>query len=127
MFGFDAAKQAATCVDEEECSTYIPDVGYWTQKKIVTELQDATLFPDKDAFGIKGFGTPKQWLDFINSDKSLNHGYKLHLVKTCLTADDFTKKTGLAMTAEAKAAAKKPKQKLRAKNAMKAAKKMPMP
>lgn len=125
MFGFDAAKQAADCVDEEECAAYIPDVGYWTQKKIVTELQDATLFPDKNDFGIKGFGTPKQWLDFINSDKSLNHGYKLHLIKTCLTADDFTKKTGLVMTAEAKAAVKKPK--LRAKNAMKTAKKMPMP
>lgn len=48
--------------------------------KIVTDIAIARRFPSKKRRGQKGFGTPEQWLNFINSDSSINQGYKFHLV-----------------------------------------------
>ena len=123
LFGFNAAQAAAH--DDDESMNAEPETGYWTQQKIVSALQDAALFPDKNKFGIEGFGTPQQWCEFINDDKSLNHGYKLHLVKTCLTAADYEKQTGRKLQATEDSQLKA-KRKPRTRKATKTAKKMPM-
>ena len=123
LFGFNVAQAVAH--EDDEFMNVEAETGYWTQQKIVSELRDATLFPDKNDFGIEGFGTPQQWCEFINDDKSMNHGYKLHLVKTCLTAADYEKQTGrkLQVTEDSQLKAKR---KPRTRKAMKTAKKMPM-
>ena len=54
---------------------------------IVDDIKQAKLFPETDKNGITGFGTPKQWLDFVNSEFDEIYGldaWKFHLVKTCL-------------------------------------------
>lgn len=124
LFGFNVAQAASH--EEDEDLHVEPETGYWTQEKIVSELRDAALFPDKNAFNIQGFGTPQQWLDFINTDRSLSHGYKFHLVKTCLTAADYAKKMHIDYVPE-DAAEEKPKRKKLRIYRKKAAKKMPMP
>lgn len=57
------------------------DTGYFSiNLDITSELCMAKRFPSKKRRGQKGFGTPKQWLDFINNDSELNKGFKFHLV-----------------------------------------------
>ena len=56
-------------------------VGYFGKEfDIVDEIGIAMKFPVKPKEGQTGFGTPKQWLEFINDDIDLNKGYKFHLV-----------------------------------------------
>lgn len=56
-------------------------VGYFGKELgIVDEIDIAMKFPVKPKEGQIGFGTPEQWLEFINDDKDLNKGYKFHLV-----------------------------------------------
>lgn len=47
---------------------------------VVDDMEDAVLFPEKNVENVKGFGTPQQWLEYWNSDETLN--FKFHLVKT---------------------------------------------
>lgn len=57
------------------------ETGYFDDNNQITpELSCAKLFPSENIFGIKGFGKPEKWVEFINTDKSLNKGYKFHLV-----------------------------------------------
>lgn len=57
------------------------DVGYFGKGLVVVDdKEDAMVFPSKPKENQKGFGSPEQWLEFINSDDDLNHGYKFHLV-----------------------------------------------
>lgn len=59
----------------------IDEVGYFGKNGLITKVkQQAKIFPSKNIYKIKGFGSPKQWLDFINNDEQLNYGYKFHLV-----------------------------------------------
>lgn len=55
--------------------------GYFDENNgITTELSAAKLFPSDNVFKIKGFGEPEKWVEFINTDRSLNNGYRFHLV-----------------------------------------------
>ena len=59
----------------------IVETGYFGKDlTIVQDMVDAKKFPSKKRPRQKGFGTPEQWLEFINADNDLNHGYKFHLV-----------------------------------------------
>ena len=61
------------------------DTAYFGERnKIVTEVEAARRFYSKPRKRQKGFGSPRQWLDFINSDSDLNQGYKFHLVAVLL-------------------------------------------
>lgn len=67
LFGFNKTNKTLT--------------GYFDDNNsITTELSAAKLFPSENVFKIKGFGKPEKWVEFINTDKSLNNGYKFHLV-----------------------------------------------
>lgn len=56
--------------------------GYFDcNNKITTELSCAKLFPSENIFKVKGFSEPEKWVEFINTDKYLNNGYKFHLVR----------------------------------------------
>ena len=48
--------------------------------KIVDDIQDAMKFPSKNFYSTKGFGTPKQWLEFFKGEPELED-WKFHLVK----------------------------------------------
>lgn len=57
-------------------------VGYFgTANHIVEDLIDAKKFPDQNVHGLSGYGLPEQWVQLINTDHDLNHGFKFHLVK----------------------------------------------
>lgn len=81
MFGFCLADPAdvgylATIPNDAECE----DV-------ITYNIREAKLFPSTNVNGITGFGTPKQWLKFVNEEFKDIYGpyaWKFHLVKTCL-------------------------------------------
>ena len=61
------------------------DTAYFGERnKIVTEIEAARRFYSRPRKRQKGFGSPQQWLDFINSDPDLNQGYKFHLVSVLL-------------------------------------------
>ena len=63
------------------CKDNIDQVGYFSKDlKITDDVSEAKVFTAENVNNIKGFGTPEQWLEFINSDCSLNHGYFFHLV-----------------------------------------------
>ena len=63
------------------CKNDIDKVGYFSNDLNITEdVNKAKVFISKNIEGVKGFGTPEQWLEFINTDSSLNHGYYFHLV-----------------------------------------------
>lgn len=63
------------------CKSDIDQVGYFGDDLEITEdVSKARVFTTENVNNIKGFGTPEQWLEFINSDDSLNHGYFFHLV-----------------------------------------------
>ena len=49
--------------------------------EIVDSLENATKFPSKNVFNIKGFGTPQQWFDFFKKEHELAN-WKFHLMKT---------------------------------------------
>lgn len=54
---------------------------------ITDDIKDAKLFPSINVNGITGFGTPEDWLKFVNEEFHEIYGpyaYKFHLVKTCL-------------------------------------------
>lgn len=56
-------------------------VGYFGKDlNIVDDIDLAMKFPSKPKEGQVGFGTPEQWLEFVNDDFDLNKGYKFHLV-----------------------------------------------
>lgn len=48
--------------------------------KIVEMHKDAIKFPSENVYGIKGFGTPKQWFDFFKGETELED-WKFHLMK----------------------------------------------
>ena len=59
----------------------IDQVGYFSEDlKITDDVDKAKVFKSENVDNLKGFGTPEQWLEFINSDDSLNQGYIFHLV-----------------------------------------------
>lgn len=62
------------------------DTGYFGKNlQIVTDINAAMLFPNKPRKNKRGFGSPQQWLDFLNDpNEKLNHGFKFHLVMTNL-------------------------------------------
>lgn len=63
------------------CKDDIDKVGYFSNDLDITEdASKAKVFMAENVSNIKGFGTPEQWLEFINTDSSLNHGYCFHLV-----------------------------------------------
>ena len=66
-------------LDDEDDTAYFGE-----SNKIVTELAAARRFFSKPRKGQKGFGTPEQWLEFINSAPDLNQGYRFHLVPVTL-------------------------------------------
>ena len=47
--------------------------------KIVESVDDAMKFPSVNVYGTKGFGTPKQWLEFFKGENDLS-SWKFHLV-----------------------------------------------
>ena len=47
--------------------------------KIVESVDDAMKFPSDNVYGTKGFGTPKQWLEFFKGEHDLS-SWKFHLV-----------------------------------------------
>ena len=47
--------------------------------KIVESVDDAMKFPSVNVYGTKGFGTPKQWLEFFKGEHDLS-SWKFHLV-----------------------------------------------
>lgn len=48
--------------------------------QLVESMNDAKRF-EWSGRKKKGKGDPQSWLDYINSDEELNHGYEFHLVK----------------------------------------------
>ena len=48
--------------------------------KIVDDVDDAMRFPSANVYNTKGFGTPKQWLEFFKGEEALSE-WKFHLVK----------------------------------------------
>ena len=48
--------------------------------KIVESQEDAIKFPSENVYGIKGFGTPKQWFEFFKGEPELED-WKFHLMK----------------------------------------------
>ena len=64
------------------CKDDIDKTGYFqAPASIVEDADEATYFPTQNVDKTKGFGTPKQWLDFVNNDDSVNNGYEFHLVR----------------------------------------------
>ena len=47
---------------------------------IVEDVDDAMRFPSKNIYNAKGFGTPKQWLEFFKGEYELAD-WQFHLVK----------------------------------------------
>lgn len=47
---------------------------------ITSDIEEALRFPAENLNGSEDFGTPKQWLDFFNSENSLKK-WKFHLLK----------------------------------------------
>lgn len=41
---------------------------------------EAMKFPSQNIYGVKGFGTPKQWLEFFKAESELED-WKFHLMK----------------------------------------------
>ena len=77
------------------CKSAQDEVGYLAkipckagdEDVIADDIKRAKLFPETNENGITGFGSPKQWLDFVNSEFNEIYGpnaWKFHLVKTCL-------------------------------------------
>lgn len=68
------------------------DVGYLAEmpgkKFAMTEdIREAKLFPESNTDGRSGFGSPAQWLEFVNAELKDMFGdaaYVFHLVKTTL-------------------------------------------
>lgn len=59
----------------------IDNVGYFgNDGNIVSDLAEAKRFPSKKKILQRGFAPPKKWLEFINNDDQLNHGFKFHLI-----------------------------------------------
>lgn len=48
--------------------------------KIVKTYDEALKFPSMNIYGIKGFGTPKQWLEFFKGEDELSN-WKFNLLK----------------------------------------------
>lgn len=48
--------------------------------KIVDSHDEAMKFPSQNIYGVKGFGTPKQWLEFFKAESELED-WKFHLMK----------------------------------------------
>lgn len=48
--------------------------------KIVDDKEDALKFPSENVYKTKGFGTPKQWLEFFKGEDDLKE-WKFHLMK----------------------------------------------
>lgn len=49
--------------------------------EIVDSIDEAMKFPSINIYSQKGFGTPKQWLEFFKGEPELVD-WKFHLVKT---------------------------------------------
>ena len=81
MFGFSLADP-----DETGFLAKIPtDVE--DEDIICDDMKEAKVFPASNEDGITGFGTPQQWLEFVNEEFKDIYGpyaWKFHLVKTCL-------------------------------------------
>lgn len=68
------------------------DVGYLAKmpgKKfaMTDDVREAKLFPESNAEDQAGFGSPEQWLEFVNAELKDMFGdaaYVFHLVKTTL-------------------------------------------
>ena len=48
--------------------------------KIVHDTRKALKFPSENIYGVNGFGTPKQWLEFFKGEDELST-WKFHLSK----------------------------------------------
>ena len=48
--------------------------------KVVEDVEDAMKFPSENVYRTKGFGTPKQWLEFFKGEDELSE-WKFHLLK----------------------------------------------
>lgn len=48
--------------------------------EVVESLVDASEFPSLNVYKTKGFGTPKQWLEFFRDEPTLS-AWDFHLVK----------------------------------------------
>lgn len=60
----------------------IEETGYFGgPNTIVTSSLDAMRFYSQNINNVKGFGTPKQWEELINSDSEMNSNFCFHLVK----------------------------------------------
>lgn len=56
--------------------------GYFkAPSEIVDDINKASSFPTQNVLSVEGFGTPHQWLDFVNEDNGLNNGFQFHLVR----------------------------------------------
>lgn len=77
------------------CLNDLDEVGYLAkiptdendEDVITDDIKNAKLFPSINEDGITGFGTPEQWLEFVNEEFKDIYGpyaYKFHLVKTTL-------------------------------------------
>lgn len=65
--------------NEDETGMLGFDVESRNPYKIVHNVKDALKFPEKNITNKQGFGTPKQWLKFFNSEPTLE-GWKFHLI-----------------------------------------------
>ena len=65
--------------NEDETGLLAFDNSLKNPYKIVDDIQDAMLFPEKNIDDKPGFGTPKQWLKFFNSEPLLEN-WKFHLI-----------------------------------------------
>lgn len=66
--------------DEDHTGFLSFDIDEKVSYKIVDNVKDALKFPEKNITSKKGFGTPKQWLKFFNSEPMLNE-WKFHLMQ----------------------------------------------
>lgn len=67
MFGYD--------VEDEERTGYLGD-----DLRITEDRTKARRFWSENYDGRKDFGPPEKWLEIVNEDRKLNHGYRFHLM-----------------------------------------------
>lgn len=80
MYGF--------CKSDKDNVGYLARIPTHADDEFLTDdIHLAKRFPSKNLKNQSGFGTPKQWLDFINAeleDLQGENAFKFHLVKTAL-------------------------------------------
>lgn len=68
MFGYD--------IENEDLTGYLGD-----DLKITENQADAKKFWSENYDNQEDFGTPEKWLEIVNEDRKLNHGYRFHLMR----------------------------------------------